>query len=50
MGEICGMIMITANKILKIKAKVKKIYVFFNNCHHGQAAKNALDFMKMLNL
>lgn len=38
------------NKIFKLKAKVKKVYIFFNNCHHGQAAKNALEFKKMLGL
>jgi len=37
-------------KALKLNAKVKKVYVFFNNCHHGQAAKNALEFMKLLGI
>ena len=31
-------------KIEKIKNKVKAAYVFFNNCHLGQAAANARDF------
>lgn len=38
------------NKVLKIKAKMKKVYVFFNNCHHGQASKNALEFMNLLGI
>ena len=38
------------DKVEKLKMKVKKIYVFFNNCHHGQAARNALEFMRQLNL
>lgn len=38
------------NKVMKIKAKVQKVYVFFNNCHHGQAAKNALEFMNLLGI
>lgn len=38
------------DKTIKLKAKVKKVYVFFNNCHHGQAAKNALDFKRLLGL
>lgn len=35
-------------KIEKIKAKVRRIYVYFNNCYDGQAVLNALDFMKKL--
>ncbi len=35
-------------KILKLKNKVKKTYVYFNNCHEGQAAKNAQEFMRIL--
>ena len=38
------------DKTIKLSAKVKKVYIFFNNCHHGQAAKNALEFMKLLGL
>lgn len=38
------------DKTIKLKAKVKKVYIFFNNCHHGQAAKNALEFKSMLGL
>ena len=34
-------------KIEKIKEKVKALYVYFNNCHQGSAASNALDFMKL---
>ncbi len=36
------------DKIRKIQNKVKRIYIFFNNCHLGQAAGNARDFMQML--
>lgn len=28
--------------------RVKKIYLFFNNCYHGQAAQNALDMKALL--
>ena len=38
------------DKTIKLSAKVKKVFIFFNNCHHGQAAKNALFFKEMLNL
>ncbi|MDD3732870.1 MAG: DUF72 domain-containing protein [candidate division Zixibacteria bacterium] len=38
------------DKIEKLSLKVKRIYVFFNNCHHGQAARNAREFMRQLNL
>lgn len=38
------------DKTIKISTKVKKVFVFFNNCHHGQAAKNALEFMKLLGI
>ncbi|MFZ5980856.1 MAG: DUF72 domain-containing protein [Candidatus Zixiibacteriota bacterium] len=37
-------------KVEKLKMKVKRIYVFFNNCHHGQAARNAQEFKNQLNL
>ena len=37
-------------KLLKIRAKVKKIYIYFNNCHLGQASSNARQFMGMLGL
>ncbi len=37
-------------KIQKIQDKVKKIYIYFNNCHLGQAAKNAREFMQLLDL
>jgi len=26
----------------------ERIFVFFNNCRHGQAAKNALRFMEIV--
>ena len=38
------------DKTIKLSLKVKKIFIFFNNCHHGQAAKNALYFKNMLGL
>jgi uncharacterized protein YecE (DUF72 family) len=37
-------------KIDKIKGKAGKVFVFFNNCHLGQAVKNARQMMNMLNL
>lgn len=36
-------------KIKKIMKKVKTGYVFFNNCHLGQAVRNATQFAEMLN-
>ncbi len=38
------------DKTIKLSTKVKKVYVFFNNCHHGQAAKNAIYFKNLLGL
>lgn len=35
-------------KIRKIRTKVAKLYVYFNNCHIGQAVDNAKSFMKLL--
>ncbi len=35
-------------KIDKLRHKVKAIYVFFNNCHLGQAAANATEFTAMI--
>lgn len=32
---------------LVAKKKADRVYVFFNNCHHGQAAANAIDFDTM---
>ncbi len=37
-------------KILKMENKAKKMYIFFNNCHLGQAVKNAHDLMNLLDL
>ncbi len=37
-------------KIEKMKDKAKKLYIFFNNCHLGQAVKNAREMMQKLNL
>jgi uncharacterized protein YecE (DUF72 family) len=36
------------DKIRKIQDKAKRAYIFFNNCHLGQAAGNAREFMQML--
>lgn len=35
-------------KIRKIKSKIKRLYVYFNNCHQGQAAANASKFSQLL--
>ncbi|MBD3401610.1 DUF72 domain-containing protein [candidate division GN15 bacterium] len=35
-------------KVRKLAEKHKRVYVFFNNCHEGQAADNAAQFMAML--
>ena len=37
-------------KIKKLRDKLKKLYVFFNNCRDGQAAQNAREFKRMMNL
>ncbi len=38
-------------KIKRLKEeKIKKAFIFFNNCHLGQAVKNARDMMRMLDL
>ncbi|RKX18361.1 MAG: DUF72 domain-containing protein [Candidatus Zixiibacteriota bacterium] len=37
-------------KIIKMKDKAKKMYIFFNNCHLGQAVKNAHDMMNLLDI
>lgn len=36
------------DRIKKASDKVKKMYVFFNNCHRGQAVSNAQQFMDLL--
>jgi len=36
-------------KIKKIKDKVKRLYIYFNNCHEGQAVRNATEFQKRIN-
>ena len=36
------------NKIEDLKSKTNKIYLFFNNCHLGQAVRNAKMFMEMM--
>lgn len=35
-------------KLLKLGQDTKKIYIFFNNCHEGHAAKNALRMRELL--
>ena len=37
-------------KIVKMEDKATKMYIFFNNCHLGQAVKNAHDMMNLLDL
>jgi len=37
-------------KIVKMENKARKMYIFFNNCHLGQAVKNAHDMMNLLDL
>jgi uncharacterized protein YecE (DUF72 family) len=37
-------------RIEKLKSKADKIYLFFNNCHLGQAVRNAKMFADMLQL
>jgi len=36
------------DKILKARSKMNKLYIFFNNCHRGQATKNAQEFLHLL--
>lgn len=38
------------DKIERIKGEAKKAFIFFNNCHLGQAVKNARQMMRMLEL
>lgn len=33
-------------KVRKLLLKIKKVYVYFNNCHQGQAVANAAEFMR----
>jgi uncharacterized protein YecE (DUF72 family) len=37
-------------KVDKLEDKAKKLFIFFNNCHLGQAVKNAREMMAILNL
>ncbi len=39
-----------AEKIKRLAGEVKKTYVFFNNCHAGQAATNATEMQGLLGL
>ncbi len=38
------------NKIEDLKSRANKIYLFFNNCHLGQAVRNAKMFMDLMQL
>ena len=35
-------------RLLKMLLEVKKLYLFFNNCHHGHAASNAIEMSNIL--
>lgn len=35
-------------KLERSKSKMRRLYVFFNNCHRGQAAQNAREFMSLI--
>jgi uncharacterized protein YecE (DUF72 family) len=37
-------------KLDRLKGQAQKAFIFFNNCHLGQAVKNARDMMQMLDL
>jgi uncharacterized protein YecE (DUF72 family) len=38
------------NKIEDLKSRTNKIYLFFNNCHLGQAVRNARMFLELMQL
>jgi len=38
------------DRVDRLKKKAGKMFIFFNNCHLGQAVKNAHEMMQMLNL
>jgi uncharacterized protein YecE (DUF72 family) len=38
------------NRIDDLKSRTNKIYLFFNNCHLGQAVRNARMFLEMIQL
>jgi uncharacterized protein YecE (DUF72 family) len=38
------------DKLERIKSETRKAFLFFNNCHLGQAVKNARQMMRMLDL
>lgn len=38
------------DKLDQLKGQTKKAFIFFNNCHLGQAVKNARQLMRMLEL
>jgi uncharacterized protein YecE (DUF72 family) len=37
-------------RIAKLEGKAKKVFIFFNNCHLGQAVRNAREMIEMLKL
>ncbi len=37
-------------RVAKLEGKAKKVFIFFNNCHLGQAVKNAHQMKEMFNL
>ena len=37
-------------RLEEIKKKAKKVFIFFNNCHQGQAVKNAQRMLDLLRL
>ncbi len=37
-----------ADKLVKLEERTKRVYVFFNNCHAGHAARNAEIMVEML--
>lgn len=38
------------SKVIRLEGQVSKTFIFFNNCHLGQAVKNARQMMAKLNL
>lgn len=39
-----------AEKVKKLKREAERVFVFFNNCEHAQAPKNALAFLRILDM
>ncbi len=38
-----------AERIEKMRSRVNKLYIYFNNCHHGQAPQNAREMLSLFN-